>query len=60
MFWGSLGLSSCFQKTDLKFMHLNKLNKFLNNEIKEQLKKSRFDILTNENDFLVKNLKKAG
>ena len=29
-------------------------------EIKEKLKKSRLDELTNENDFLVKTLKKAG
>jgi len=29
-------------------------------EIKEKLKKSKFDVLTYENDFLVKNLKKAG
>ena len=25
-----------------------------------KLKKSKFEVLTNENDFLVKNLKKAG
>jgi len=29
-------------------------------EIKEKNKKSKFVLLTNENDFLVKNLKKAG
>tara|TARA_B100000886_G_scaffold106398_1_gene70956 strand:+ start:82 stop:207 length:126 start_codon:yes stop_codon:yes gene_type:complete len=29
-------------------------------EIKKELKKSKFEVLTNENDFLVKNLKKAG
>ena len=29
-------------------------------EIKEKLKKSKFDLLTYENDFLVKSLKKAG
>jgi len=28
--------------------------------IKKELKKSKFEVLTNENDFLVKNLKKAG
>ena len=32
----------------------------ITSEIKEKLKKSKFDLLTNENDFLVKNLKKAG
>tara|TARA_B100000989_G_scaffold45979_1_gene29566 strand:+ start:252 stop:377 length:126 start_codon:yes stop_codon:yes gene_type:complete len=41
-------------------MYPNKLKKNLTTEIKEQLKKSRLDLLTNENDFLVKNLKKAG
>ena len=41
-------------------MNSNKIKKDLNNEIKEKLKKSKFDVLTNENDFLVKNLKKAG
>ncbi len=41
-------------------MNSNKIKKDLNTEIKEKLKKSKFDVLTNENDFLVKNLKKAG
>ncbi len=41
-------------------MYLNKTNKNLTSEIKERLKKSKFDVLNNENDFLVKNLKKAG
>ena len=41
-------------------MNPQKIKKFLTSEIKEQLKKSNFDNLTNENDFLVKNLKKAG
>ena len=27
---------------------------------KKELKKSKLEVLTNENDFLVKNLKKAG
>ncbi|WP_219050222.1 hypothetical protein [Prochlorococcus marinus] len=43
-----------------KLMHPNKLKKNSTTEIKEKLKKSKFDVLTNENDFLVKNLKKAG
>ena len=38
----------------------NKTKKNSTIEIKEKLKKSKFDVLTNENDFLVKNLKKAG
>ena len=29
-------------------------------EIKKELEKSKLEVLTNENDFLVKNLKKAG
>ncbi len=41
-------------------MNSNKIKKNLNIEIKDQPKKSKFDVLTNENDFLVKNLKKAG
>ena len=41
-------------------MNPNKLKKNLSTEIREQFKKTRIDILTNENDFLVKNLKKAG
>ena len=41
-------------------MNSNKIKKDLTTEIKEKLKKSKFDVLNNENDFLVKNLKKAG
>jgi len=41
-------------------MITNKIKKNLTTEIKEKLKKSKYDILTNENDFLVKSLKKAG
>ena len=29
-------------------------------DIKKQLEKFKLEVLTNENDFLVKNLKKAG
>ena len=43
-----------------KIMNPNKIKKIPTTEIKEKLKKSKFDLLTNENDFLVKNLKKAG
>ena len=49
-----------FFKIDFKFMNTNKIKKNPTTEIKEKLKKSKFDLLTNENDFLVKNLKKAG
>ena len=41
-------------------MNSNKIQNNLTTAIKEKLKKSKFDVLTNENDFLVKNLKKAG
>ena len=41
-------------------MNLKETNKDLNSIIKKELEKSKLDVLTNENDFLVKNLKKAG
>jgi len=41
-------------------MNLNETKKDLNPEIKKELEKSKLKVLTNENDFLVKNLKKAG
>ena len=41
-------------------MNLKETNKNLNSEIKKELEKSKLEVLTNENDFLVKNLKKAG
>ena len=41
-------------------MNINETKKDLNPEIKKVLDKSKLKILTNENDFLVKNLKKAG
>ena len=41
-------------------MFNDKIKKNPATEIKEKIKKSKFDVLTNENDFLVKNLKKAG
>ena len=41
-------------------MNSYKFNKNSTTKIKEKFKKSKFDVLTNENDFLVKNLKKAG
>ncbi len=49
-----------FLRLIFKFMNTNKLKKNSTTEIKEKLKKSKFDLLTYENDFLVKNLKKAG
>ena len=41
-------------------MNLSGTKKDLNPEIKKELEKSKLEVLTNENDFLVKNLKKAG
>ena len=41
-------------------MKLKETNKDLNSEVKKELEKSKLEVLTNENDFLVKNLKKAG
>ena len=41
-------------------MNLKETKKDINSEIKNQLEKSKLEVLTNENDFLVKNLKKAG
>ena len=41
-------------------MNTDKMKKNLTTEIKGKPKKLKFDLLTNENDFLVKNLKKAG
>jgi len=41
-------------------MNTNETKKNLKSEIKKELKKSKLEFLTNENDFLVKSLKKAG
>ena len=41
-------------------MNTNKIKKNPTTEIKDKLNKSKFNVLTNENDFLVRNLKKAG
>ena len=41
-------------------MNLNESKKDLNPVIKKELEKSKLKVLTYENDFLVKNLKKAG
>ena len=41
-------------------MNLNETKKDFNPVIKKILEKSMLEVLTNENDFLVRNLKKAG
>ena len=47
-------------KLRINFMNLNGTKKDLNLEIRKELEKYKFKVLTNENDFLVKNLRKAG
>ena len=57
------GISKVFMFLNLFKTNSMRLNDSKNNtitEIKKGLKKSKLDFLTNENDFLVKNLKKAG
>ena len=41
-------------------MNINETKKDINSEIQKGLEKSKLKVLTSENDFLVKNLKKAG
>ena len=41
-------------------MNLNETKNGLKPEIRKELEKSKLKVLTNDNDFLVKNLKKAG
>ena len=41
-------------------MNLNETKENLKYEFKKEMKKYKLEVLTNENDFLVKNLKKAG
>tara|TARA_A100001388_G_C28427002_1_gene337817 strand:- start:333 stop:458 length:126 start_codon:yes stop_codon:yes gene_type:complete len=41
-------------------MILKETKKKIISEFKKDLEKSKLKVLTNENDFLVKNLKKAG
>ena len=49
-----------FKIQSSNFMKLYETKKSLITEIKKELKRSKLEVLTNENDFLVKNLKKAG
>ena len=41
-------------------MNTDRIKNKLTTQIKEKLKTSNLNVLTNEYDFLVKNLKKAG
>ena len=49
-----------FFRLIIEIMNTSKFKRNPTTEIKEKIKKSKFDVLTNENDFLVRNLKKAG
>ena len=59
-FLGSLWSLLNFKISIPNPMNPNDTKKDLNPEIKNELEKSKLEVLTNENDFLVKNLKKAG
>ena len=59
-FLGSLWFPVAFNNFKFKFMNLNDTKKNSTQQIKKEFKKSKLEDLTNENDFLVKNLKKAG
>ena len=58
--FGITTISIVFNISRLFPMNLNETKKNVNLEIKKELEKSKLEVLTNENDFLVKNLKKAG
>ena len=60
-FWDHYDFTCLLLFSSSNPMNLNETKKYdLNPEIKKELKKSKLEVLTNENDFLVKNLKKAG
>ncbi len=59
-FWDHYDLNCNLNILRTNPMNLNETKKDLNPEIKKELEKSRLEVLTNENDFLVKTLKKAG
>ena len=59
--FGIIMITNVFKKIlSINTMNLNETKKNLNPETKKELKKSKLEVLTNENDFLVKSLKKAG
>ena len=60
IFFGITMIFRSFKNLITNLMNLKKTKKDLNLEIKKELGKSNLEVLTNENDFLVKNLKKAG
>ena len=60
IFWDHYDFKGHLVNSSSNPMIINETKKDLNSEIKKELKKSKLEVLTNENDFLVKNLKKAG
>ena len=60
IFVGIIMIFFVFNNFRTKVMNLNETKKDLNPEIKKEWEKSKLEVLTNENDYLVKNLKKAG
>ena len=59
-FFGITKISEVLKILIRNLMNLKDTNKDLIPEIKKELEKSKLEVLTNENDYLVKNLKKAG
>ena len=59
-FWDHYDFICLLHNLSTNLMNLNKTKKDLNLEVRKELGKSKLKVLTNENDFLVKNLKKAG
>ena len=59
-FWDHYDFICLLNNLRTNRMNLNKTKKDLNPEIRKVLEKSKLKVLTNENDYLVKNLKKAG
>ena len=60
IFVGIIMIFFVFNNFRTKVMNLNETKKDVNPKIKKELEKSKLEVLTNENDFLIRNLKKAG
>ena len=59
-FWDHYDLIGHLVNSSSNPMILNETKKDINSEIKKELKKSKLVVLNSENEFLVRNLKKAG
>ena len=59
-FWDQYDFKCLLNNFKKNLMNLNETKKNFNHEIKKEFEKSKLKVLTNENDFLVKNLRKAG